>query len=271
MPEYPTLPVIATESISIVLLARHAEAHFEEVVGQWVSFLNGLDRAFEILVVDDGSSDRTAELAEQLAARNPSIRLLRQSTPQGEGAALRVGIAAAQHPLLVYAPCNRQYQPDDLRRLLAEIDKVHVVSGFRDYLPMPGVLKWLGRVYRGVARWVFAVPLEPSLGWLGWRELFRRCLLRLTFGIRLQDVGSTFRLFRRSIFARIPIQSDGSFAHVEILAKANFLGQVMTETLVRYQPRAAEKDPVPDRTWKEGKRVFSHPDFGPAVLEGQTV
>lgn len=266
MPEFPPLPAIATESISIVLLARHAEAHLEAVVGQWVSLLNGLNRTFEILVVDDASPDRTAELAEQLAARNPNIRLLRQSTPQGEGAALRVGIAAAQYPLLAYAPCDRQYQPDDLRRLLAEIDKVHVVSGFRDYLPMPGVLKWLGRVYRGVARWIFAVPLEPSLGWLGWHELFRRCLLRLTFGIRLQDIGSTFRLFRRSIFARIPIQSDGSFAHVEILAKANFLGQVMTEAPVRYTPPVPEKDPLPDRMWKEGRRVFSHPDFGPAVV-----
>src|SRR5262245_61081602 len=132
MPELPPLPPIASEPVSVLLLADNAEAHLEEVVGAWVGFLNGSGREYEILLVDDGSTDRTAERAEPLAARNPRVRLLRHEGRQGEGAAVRTGVAAARHPLLAYAPCDRQYRPEDLKRLLAEIDKEHIVRGFRE-------------------------------------------------------------------------------------------------------------------------------------------
>ena len=267
MPEFPPLPPIAAEPVSVVLLAHNAEPYLDEVVGGWVSFLNGLGRDYEILLVDDGSTDRTAERAEPLTARNPRVRLLRHAAAQGGGAALRTGVAAARLPLLACAPCDRQYRPEDLRRLLAEIDKAHLVSGFRKGRPMPAGLRWLGGVWRGLARWLFAVTLEPPLGWLGWREWRRRLLARAVFGVRLRDVGCAFRLFRRSIFARLPVQSDGAFALVEVLAKANFLGHVMTEVPIPCQPRT-DAEWMKRSAWSfaEVHRLFRHPDFGPAVL-----
>src|SRR5581483_7229443 len=83
---------------------------------------------------------------------------------------------------------------------------------------------------------------------------------------RLRDVGSPFRLFRRALFARMPIQSHGAFALDEVLAKANFLGAVMTEVPVphRAQP-AAPRESFRHRL-DEGVRIFSHPTFGPATL-----
>lgn len=265
MPDFPTLPPIAAEPISVVLLAHNAEPCVEEVVGAWVGFLNGLGRDYELLLVDDRSTDRTAELAVPLAERNPRVRLLRHAVRQGEGAALRTGLAAARHPLLAHAPCDLQYRPDELKRLLAEIDRAHVVSGFRAHRAAPLALRALDGLGRGLARWVFAVPIEKSPGWLGWRELFRRLLARVFFGVRLRDVGCAFRLFRRSIFARIPIQSEGPFVHVEVLAKANFLTSVMTETPVSHAPTS--KAPT---AWAlaEAYRVFSRPDFGPPLLPG---
>src|SRR5262245_59332226 len=98
MPEFAPLPPIASEPISVVLLAHNEEPHLEEVMGRWVGFLNGLGREYEIVLVDGGSSDATAERAEPLAARNPRVRLLRHPSPQGEGAALRTGVTAAQFP-----------------------------------------------------------------------------------------------------------------------------------------------------------------------------
>jgi hypothetical protein len=90
------------------------------------------------------------------------------------------------------------------------------------------------------------------------------------FGVGLKDPGCSFKLFRRALFRRIPVQSDGPFVHTEVVAKANFLGCLMSEAPVAYQPPAATESqpaPAPLRQWlAEAYRVFSHPNFGPAVL-----
>src|SRR6266540_382023 len=117
MPDHPPLPPIATEPLSLVLLAHNAEPHLEEAVAGWVAYLGGhgrerevvLGREFEIILVDDGSSDRTAALAEGVVGR-----VLRHETQRGLGAALRTGLAAARHPLVACCPCDRQFQPQDL-------------------------------------------------------------------------------------------------------------------------------------------------------------
>src|SRR5438552_1281834 len=83
------------------------------------------------------------------------------------------------------------------------------------------------------------------------------------YGLRLKGADCAFMLFRGSIFARIPIQSDGSFVHTEILAKANFLGCLIAEADVRYSPRADSGVDIAARRQRrrEALRLFRHPDF----------
>src|SRR5262249_16675821 len=125
------------------------------------------------------------------------------------------------------------------------------------------------RLYRGLLRVVCGLSLEPPVAWLGWRAACRRGIARWLFGVRVQDVECAFRLFRRSIFARIPIQSHRAFAQPEIRAKANFLGCWMTEVPVPHRPRPGAVEP--GWTFAEVYRLLAHADFGPAVLpsEGQ--
>src|SRR5262249_45707752 len=155
---------------------------------------------------------------------------------------------------------------------LAEIDKVHLAAGYRVWQPVPLPLRCLGWLYRLFIRVALAHPLEPLPGWLGWDGWAAHVRARLCFGLRVHDVSCPFRLYRREIFGRIPIQSDGRFAQVEVLAKANFLGRVMAETPVRYQPPAAP--PAQDEAARrqaraDFRRVFFHPDFGPVILPGK--
>jgi hypothetical protein len=153
----------------------------------------------------------------------------------------------------------------DFSKLLPEIDKVHIVSGFRQWQPFPRPLLWLGFVYRVFLRVLFSLSVDRKSGWLGWNEWGYRLLARVVFALRLQDVNCLFRLFRREIFARIPIQSDGEFVHVEVLAKANFLGTYMNDEIaVTHRPR--QQKPAGPPWGRNFRRVFSHPDFGPAVL-----
>jgi glycosyltransferase involved in cell wall biosynthesis len=266
MSEPSELPPIAAEPLSVLLPAANAAALLAEVLGGWVAQLEGLKRPYEIILVDDGSSDGTGGLARFLAGRLPRVRVLDHPAPRGFGAALRTGLTAARYPLVFYTTCDHQYRPEDLRLLLGVIDKVHLASGYRVSAPVPAWLRWVGRFYRGLARLAFGAGPEPLPGWLGWSGHARRWLARWFFGVRVQDVDCAFRLFRRSVFDRIPIQSDGSFAQVEILAKANFLGCLMTEEPVTHRPSPAPAREPLRRTVREARRVLSQPDFGPPVL-----
>jgi hypothetical protein len=283
------LPPIADSPLSVLLLAGADDTTASEVAAEWEAELQKLGRVYEILVVSpigpDGkllphepvaNGDRTFAIPEPIPATDKlseserCVRYLKYPGPPGLGAALRIGLAAARHPLLFYTTCDHQYQAADLKRFLDMIDQVHLVSGFRLFARVPLWLRWLGVCYRCFVRLIIGESLEPLPGWLGWRGQIRRLLARLFFGVRLRDVECAFRLFRRAIFDRIPIQSDGAFAQVEILAKANFLGCFMTEEPIAHHPLPALE---PDLTrarwrqaWQEARQVLSHPDFGPACL-----
>jgi glycosyltransferase involved in cell wall biosynthesis len=246
MPEPQERPPIAQAPLSVVLLAQPGEAGLDEVVRDWVAYLDSLGREYEVLVVDAGGADRLLEAAEPPAVPSSGVRALHPSMPTGVGAALRTGLAATRFPLFFYADGTRAYQPRDLALLLDVIDHVDLVSGYR-----------VGpkRRYRET-----------------WKEWLFRWLVRVVFGVHLRDMDCSFKLFRKTIFTRIPVQSDGPFAHAEILAKANFLGCLITEVAVSYDPdRLARAAPADLRQkWSQSWRVFRHPDFGPAALPQET-
>ncbi len=266
MPETPTLPVIAGESLSVVLLADNDGAHLDSVVAAWVTCCNGLNREYEIILVDDGSTDQTVQLSTPLKDRHNRVKVVRHDTRLGEGAALKSGLAVARFPLLLYAVCDPAYPPTYAARLLAEIDKVHVISGYRAGHPVPAVAAFCGWLLSLFSRIVLGSPLSPLPGWLGWQRHLGRLLVRIVFAVRNQDVGCPYRLCRREIFARMPVQSKGTFAHVELLAKANFLGCLLGEEvpLGDYkQPLLLDRrrrDPV-GRVFAEAFRLFQNPKF----------
>jgi glycosyltransferase involved in cell wall biosynthesis len=248
MPEAPQLPPIATAPLSVVLPARNEQAHLEVALLDWLHHLETLQRDYELLLVDDGSTDQTPGIAQSLTGRFPRLRLLRHPSPRGLGAALRTGLTAAHHPLFFYSACGNAYEPAELKLLLEVIDTVHLATGYR-----------VGSS---------PTPRSPT-------GFAARWLLRWSFGVRLRDVDCAFKLFRRQIFARIPIQSDGTFAQTEIIAKANFLGCLMTEVPVRYRsPGGADATKwrdTPGQVWGDRKRVFQEPDFGPARVPADSI
>src|SRR5262245_34373173 len=217
MPETPELPPIADEPISLVLLAYNARNDLQSMLESWNSCLLERGKPFEIILVDDGSPDGTGAHAEELAATMP-IRVLRHDHPRGEGAALRTGLAAARHPLVVYALCRPDYRPEFLRRVMDPIDQVHLVTVYRAGRRVPLLSRILGAMWRGVVGVLFSISLPPLPGWLGMRRHFGQVLARVVFGIRIRDAGCPYRVLRREILGRIPIQSPGTFAQVELLA-----------------------------------------------------
>jgi glycosyltransferase involved in cell wall biosynthesis len=226
--------------------------------------------------MDDGSSDGTGELAEKLAAGYRRVVVRRHEQAQGEGAALRTALTAAHHPLLCYTLADPRYQPADLGKLLRkrpdpskpdlEIDHVHLLTACRGGQPVPWPWRILGRVWRLLGRVMFAHAPERLPGWLGWKRHTAGFLARILFGIRYHDVACPFRLLRRDIFPRLCLQSQGRFVHVEILAKANFLGLLMGGEVPlehgHYPSLTAE---MSSEEWRQMRadvwQVIRHPTF----------
>jgi glycosyltransferase involved in cell wall biosynthesis len=269
MPDLPALPPVASQPLTVALLAHNAAAHVEDLISAWAQYLDGLERDYQILFVDDGSVDDTTQRADGLRDKVPRLEVLRHEKPAGVGAALRTALAAAKHPLFFYTLCDPRYRPDDLPRLLKVIDPVHCVIGYRAGRPVPVLWRAAGLLSRLLCRVILSAAPPPLPGWLGWRGQAAALLARVGFGVRNRDVLCPYRLIRREIFARIPLQSNGPFVHVEILAKANFLGCIMAEDVslgeANRPVKAEPRDGPGENFFKDCRRVFDRPDFGPIV------
>jgi glycosyltransferase involved in cell wall biosynthesis len=275
------------EGLSVLLPVFNQAGTIEQAVAAWSTLLSRLDRPYEFIVIDDGSTDATGKLLHGgddhpgLAARVPHLRVLGHPERRGFGACLRDGLAAAQMPLVFYTGLDHAYNPADLRTLLeriAEEDpetgrKIDAVTGYRAGTPLTGWPKVRDRLKRMVLGVALGMQVPPRPGWLGAEEHRYSRRIRMLFGLRVGDVNSKFKLFRRAIFGRIPIQSDGDFVHAEILAKANFLGCLMDEVPVAEKPGpfpAHPEPPSPTPVGKELRHVFGNPDFGPKEVAAVT-
>ncbi|HMB71215.1 MAG TPA: glycosyltransferase family 2 protein, partial [bacterium] len=158
--------------ISVVLPAYNEEDNIEKQVSDVNDVLTAMRfDEFEILVVDDGSRDRTREVCETLAASVPALRLLLHETNQGYARALRTGFTSAAMPLVFYTDADNQFDMRELKNLLAAIDDYDIVCGFRIYRFDP--------FSRLVLSWGYNL------------------LVRILFRIRVRDVDCAFKLFRR--------------------------------------------------------------------------
>ncbi|MGE3809401.1 MAG: hypothetical protein AB7K24_32455 [Gemmataceae bacterium] len=219
---------IAKEPLSVALTLREETPGNLEVLQEWVTFLNSSALDYELLLAPEQAGIDVAALTAKFAR----ARAIDFSSTPGYGAALRAALKQAKRPLLFYGRCSPRFKPADLKQFLREIDEVDVVFGVRGGRPF------------------------------SWRDHVKRRLIRLLFGLTLEDPGCRFVLARRDIFRRIPIQSDGVFAHLEILAKAHFLECTGVPLRLSDRPEAAQ--PV-EPIWADFRRVFAHPEFLPAA------
>jgi glycosyltransferase involved in cell wall biosynthesis len=169
---------------------------------------------FEILIVDDASTDRTAELADELAAGDPRIRVVHHPDNRKLGGSVRTGLAEARGDLILYTDADMPFDLADLGKALRlmRVYDADIVSAYR-----------FDRTGEGAKRAVYSYIYNSMV----------KVLLRL----RIRDVNFAFKLLRRNILQHIELQSQGSFIDVELLAKAQRLGFHIIQFGVDYFPR----------------------------------
>jgi len=200
-------------SLSIILPAYNEEANVESAVEKVSTVAQQLGMDYEIILVNDGSTDRTGEIGRELAQRIPNFRLVEHSPNRGYGGSLKAGFAAATKELIAFAPADNQFVFSEISRLLERLDEADIVSGYR------------ADRQDNIVRKFFA---------FGWNTL-----MRLLFGYLCRDVDCGFKLFRRDILEHVTIVSDGAMVDTEFLFKARARGYRIADVPVTHLPRLA--------------------------------
>jgi glycosyltransferase involved in cell wall biosynthesis len=200
-------------SLSIVLPAHNEAENVASAVEEVSGVARQLEMEYEIILVNDGSTDRTGEIARELEQRTPNFRLVEHHPNRGYGGALKAGFAAATKELIAFYPADKQFVFSEINQLLKRIDQADIVSGYRADRRDPFIRK---------------------LNALGWNTL-----VRLLFGYLCRDIDCGFKLFRREILDRVNIVSDGAMIDTEFLAGAKARGYRIVDVPVTHLPRVA--------------------------------
>jgi glycosyltransferase involved in cell wall biosynthesis len=168
---------------------------------------------YEILVVDDGSRDDSAELVERMAASDPHIRLVRHPRNLGYGSALRTGFLSARCEVVFYTDSDLPVDLSELEQAVPRMEEegADLIIGYR------------------IER--FDTPR---------RALYSRVynfLMRLLFGVRVRDVNFSFKLVRRRVLDRISLTAKTVFIDGQLLAEAVRHGFEILEVPIIYKPR----------------------------------
>lgn len=256
----------SADALTVVVPVHNSAERLDQMIPAWGVTLEKTGRTFQIVIVDDGSTDATTEIATKLSAKVRHTRLIRHESRKGYGASLRTALAETTTPLLFYTAVDYPYTPTDLNNLLTRIElrdeilhkQPDLISGCRTGLSTPTAVHWVGKVWKLFWRVFAGLPITEELPWHGWPTFWYSVRAHWLYSIPLIDVNSCFKLFRTEFLKRFPIQSDGDFVHTELVAKATFLTSIMDEV-----PLTPKPDSIPSlgSTASDQRRVFRHPKF----------
>lgn len=200
-------------SLSVVIPAWNEEANVAAALGRVSEVLQSLALDYEIILVNDGSRDRTGEIAKSLIGQIPRLKVVEHYPNRGYGGALKAGFAQASKDWIAFFPSDNQFDFGDIRKLLEKTDDAAIVSGYRADRQDP--------LIRKVNAW-------------GWN-----LVVRLLFGYLARDVDCGFKVFRRKLLDQVTLYSNGAMIDTELLAGARARGYKIAEVPVGHYPRRA--------------------------------
>jgi glycosyltransferase involved in cell wall biosynthesis len=206
-------PASKPAGLSVFFPAYNDSGTIASMVIRAVKAASELTPDFEVIVVDDGSADSTADIADELARKYPQVRAVHHPINRDYGAALQTGFRSATKELIFYTDGDAQYDPSELAvlwaRMAADCD---LVNGYKISRADPLHRIVIGRIYHYI--------------------------VSILFGLKLRDVDCDFRLMRRTIFERINLEKTSGIICVEMMKKIQDAGFRIAEVPVHHYHRA---------------------------------
>lgn len=207
------------QSLSFVIPAFNEQENIAHIVADAHQFLSNHFGHFEIIVIDDGSTDNTQFECEQLISTYGSkLIVLRHTRNRGYGAALRTGLFSAKNELVFYTDSDCQFAIEEMKQFMEYIKDTDLVIGFRKNRQDAFIRKFSSRIFN---RLIFVI-----------------------FGLDIKDIDCSFKLFRKDALQKLSIETDEFLVDTELLVKAMRKKLKIKELPVTHYPRKRGKSTV---------------------------
>jgi len=208
-----TSPAARKPGLSVFFPAYNDSGTIASLVISALRTARTLTSDYEVIVVNDGSADATADILNELARTYPEVRVVHHPQNRGYGGALRSGFAAATRDLVFYTDGDAQYDPAEMTVLWqALVDGVDLVNGYKISRSDPLHRIVIGRIYHHT--------------------------VKLLFGLKVRDVDCDFRMMRRAIFERVQLEKNSGVICLEMMKKIQDAGFNIAEVPVHHYHRA---------------------------------
>jgi glycosyltransferase involved in cell wall biosynthesis len=201
-------------TVSFVIPMYNEELNIDHAIAAAVEALEKYTDDYEIVIVDDASTDRSPEMVARAAAENPRIRMIRHEKNRKLGGSLKTGFAAATKDLVLYMDADLPFDPDVLGRAMRamHVTGADVIAGYR-----------LDRTIEGLRRTIYSYVYNAIIGVL--------------FGWPHRDINFSFKLLKREVLQAIELKAEGSLIDAELIVKAKNRGFAIQQIGLDYFPR----------------------------------
>ncbi len=196
------------QSLSVFFPCYNEAANVPLFLQEAFDVLPKLAHTYEIIVVDDGSSDGTSEVADSFAKQYPEVRVIHHENNRGYGAALRTGFETAKHEWVFFTDGDQQFRLAELAKLIEYAPRFPVVIGYRRHRADGGI--------RAMNAGIFKIYID------------------LLFRLHVKDIDCAFKLLRRDVLRAIHLESTGAFTSSELLYKLKKYGVVWKQVPVNH-------------------------------------
>ncbi len=219
-------------SISVFLPAYNEEANIQNTILSVDNVLKKIASDYEILIIDDGSTDKTGEMIKKAAKNNSHIRMIAHSKNKGYGAALKTGLYAVRYPWVAQMDSDGQFDFSEINKFLDKKDKADLVIGYRT--------RRTDSFYR------------RSMAKILWLADF------ILYGLNVRDIDCGFKLFKKEVVTKLPIlKTESAITVTEFIVRAYAAGFIIKQVGVHHYSR------------KEGKQTGGKPSIiFKAALQG---
>ena len=206
------VPVKKVKELSIFFPFWNEDKNIEKVVTRAILVAQEVAAKWEILMVDDGSTDNTLKIAKKLEQKYKNVRTISLHPNRGYGAALRAGFEHANYELVVFTDGDLQFDFSEVKKFLEKIGQADLVIGYRQ--------KRQDKLLRHILM------------------ILHRIWVLIFFRFYVKDIDCGFKLFRKQMFKEVmPFRSEGAMITTEILAKAKAKGLRIAQVAVTHYPR----------------------------------